>query len=181
VKVRQKQWVGRSIEVVATKEDEEMETAVTRLSLVDALKLLPGLKPLNVRNRLGEAKYWAGRAPNRMAQYEDAWLELDELEQLFIMDEQGRPCVSPAGAALLLDLYKRGVFELVDARKDSGDLDLLARYARGEPVVLDKPARSHAPRRPKPPADPKPAARPPERPAEPSPINYAALTVHRLG
>jgi hypothetical protein len=159
---------------------KQTDTATGNLLLLDALRLLPGVKPLSVRSRLGEAKYWAGRAPSGIGQFEGISLKLADLEQLFIMDEQGRPCVSPAGAALLVDLYERGVFECVPTRKASGDLDLLAKYAKGEPVVLEKPPRTRAPKRPKTATNPKPVPRLPEAPMERSPINYAALTVHRL-
>jgi hypothetical protein len=160
---------------------KQPDTTRSTLLLLDALRLLPGVKPLSVRSRLGEAKYWAGKAPDGTAQYEGVPLKLADLEELFIMDEQGRPCVSPAGATLLLQLYEAGVFECVQARKTVGDLELLRRYAQGEAVAVGKPPRSRAPRRPRAPANPTPAPRLPEPPAERSPFNYAALTVHRLG
>jgi hypothetical protein len=159
---------------------EQPDTSSNLLLLLDALRLLPGVKPMSVRNRLGEAKYWAGRAPQAVAQFEGVPLKLAELEQLFIMDDQGRPCVSRTGAALLVDLYERGVFDCTPARNASGNLDLLVRYSRGESVVLDKPARVRTPRQRRVTPAPCPPARQPDRPNDRLSIDYAALTIHRL-
>lgn len=159
---------------------KQTNTSSNLLLLLDALRLLPGVKPMSVRNRLGEAKYWAGRAPQAVGQFEGVPLKLAELEELFIMDDQGRPCVSQAGAALLVDLYERGIFDCTPARNGSGNLELLTRYSRGESVVIEKPPRVRTPRPRRAPSAPRPAARPPERTVERIPVDYAALTIHRL-
>jgi hypothetical protein len=150
------------------------------LRLVEALRLLPRVKPASERNRLGEAKYWATRTPDGVGDCRGVRVTLADLEQLFIPDEQGRPCVSPAGAALLLDLYRRNAFELSEGRKNAGDLELLARYANGEPISFAslRPAPSARKARPKPPA-PAPAPKR-ESPLPPSYERTFPLTVHRL-
>jgi hypothetical protein len=150
------------------------------LRLVDALRLLPGVKPASERNRLGEAKYWATRSPDGIADCHGIRVARADLDQLFIPDEQGRPCVSPAGAALLLDLYRRNAFELFEGRKSAGDLELLTRYANGEALpaaaLRPGPVRKKAKSKPQ---TPSPASKR-ESPASPSYEHNSALTVHRL-
>jgi hypothetical protein len=156
-------------------------TAITHyLRLIEALRLLPRVKPASERNRLGEAKYWATRSPDAIGDCRGVRVTRADLEQLFIPDEQGRPCVSPAGAALLLDLYRRNAFELSDGRKNGGDLELLTRYANGEPIPVASLRPAPTPRKPRP--QPQPPAPAPKResPAPPSFERSFPLTVHRL-
>lgn len=159
-----------------------MNAAAQYLRLVDALRLLPGVKPASERNRLGEAKYWATRSPEGIATWNGIRVTLAELEQLFIPDAQSRPCVSPAGAKLLLDLYRRDAFELLDGRKASGDLDLLTRYANGEAVPMSELRPPHSGRKAKPKSETLAAApvAPKREPiSSPALERNPAVTIHR--
>jgi hypothetical protein len=115
--------------------------------LVEALRLLPGIGPLQERNRLGEAKYQASRSPSRTADFNGVQVTLVQLEELFVQDERGRPRVSAAGATLLLRLFKEGAFVSFSRRKVEGGLQLLEQYAQGlAPVIAFNP-RGPAPRK----------------------------------
>jgi hypothetical protein len=157
-----------------------MDATTHYLRLIEALRLLPRVKPASERNRLGEAKYWASRSPDGIGDCRGVRVTRADLEQLFIPDEQGRPCVSPAGASLLLDLYRRNAFELSEGRKNAGDLDLLTRYANGEPIPPASLRPAPAPRKARSkPQTPAPVSKR-ESPAPPSYERNFPLTVHRL-
>ena len=160
-----------------------MNTATHRLRLLDALRLLPGVRPALERDRLGQAKYWATRSSEGLVEYNGAAVRRVDLEQLFLKDEQDRPCISPAGAAFLLDLYNRNVFDLAESRKTSGNLDLLSRYAAGEHTSTEPlvgPGHPCTPRKRKPRLE---RAMVPA-PTDPAmPVDYVrsyGLTIHKL-
>ena len=69
-------------------------------SLVDALRLLPNIRPVCERHRLGEAKHQASLSPDRTASVNGVPVTLLELEELFLDSERGSPRVSPAGSDL---------------------------------------------------------------------------------
>ncbi len=106
--------------------------------LVEALRLLPGIGPRHERDRLGQAKYQASRSPNLSADFNGEQLTLAQLEELFVYDKQGRPRVSPAGAALLLRLFNEGAFGSFEDRNVGGDLELLAQYSKGLATVIER-------------------------------------------
>src|SRR5512147_2521123 len=83
-------------------------------SLVEALRLLPDIRPVCERDRLGEVKHEASRAGSRTAYVNGVSVTLQELDELFLDGEGGSPRVSPAGAGLLLRLFSRGAFESAD-------------------------------------------------------------------
>src|SRR5215470_4103978 len=113
--------------------DDEKLTRADTMSIAhypllrEALGLLPGIAPRQERDRLGEAKYQASRSPSRAADFNGVQVTLTQLEELFVYDRQGGPRVSPAGAALLLHLFKEGAFAPND-HKVKGDPALLAQY-----------------------------------------------------
>ena len=72
---------------------------------------------------------------------------LAQLQVLFVYDQQGRPRVSRAGAALLLLLFDAGAFVSVDGRKVEGDTEVLRQYANGLASVVAFSNRSRAPRK----------------------------------
>jgi hypothetical protein len=115
--------------------------------LVVALRLLPGIGPRHERDRLGEAKYQAAHSPSRSADFNGMRLTLSELEELFVYDKQGRPRVSPAGASLLLRLFKQGAFASFEDRNVTGDLELLAQYAKGLATVIERNYWRRGPRK----------------------------------
>ena len=106
--------------------------------LVEALRLLPGIRQRHERDRLGQAKYQAARSPSLSATFNGMTITLAELEELFVYDRQGRPRVSPAGATLLLRLFSEGAFCSVEDRNVEGDPELLAQYAKGLATVIDR-------------------------------------------
>ena len=114
--------------------------------LREALGLLPGIAPRQERDRLGEAKYQASRSPSRAADFNGVQVTLTQLEEVFVHDRQGGPRVSPAGAALLLHLFKEGAFVLND-RKVGGNLELLGQYSKGLATLAACSPRRGAPRK----------------------------------
>ena len=89
-------------------------------SLVDALRLLPNIRPVCERHRLGEAKHHASLSPDRTASVNGVSVTLLELEELFLDSERGSPRVSQAGAALLLRLFEQGAFDFSECRPVEG-------------------------------------------------------------
>jgi hypothetical protein len=129
--------------------------------LVDALRLLPGIRPVYERHRLGEAKHCAAHAPDRTAQVNGVSVTLPELEQLFVWGKHGGgPRVSPAGAALLIRLFEQEGFEVGEPRSVPGGLELLTQYAKGLATLVDTTI-SRRPRRkvPRSPTRAQPAAK----------------------
>src|SRR5215470_2546775 len=120
--------------------------------LTEALRLLPGVGPRHERDRLGEAKYQASRSPSFTADFNGVPLTLTQLHELFVYDQQRRPRVSPAGAALLLKLYDEGAFALLDDRRSDGDLEVLAQYSKGLATVVELNHWRAAPRKARSPA-----------------------------
>ena len=107
-------------------------------SLVEALRLLPDIRPVCERDRLGEVKHEASRAGSRTAYVNGVSVTLQELDELFLDGEGGSPRVSPAGAGLLLRLFSRGAFESADySRAVEGGLELLTQYAQGRVCLID--------------------------------------------
>ena len=114
--------------------------------LREALGLLPGIAPRQERDRLGEAKYQASRSPSRAADFNGVQVTLTQLEEVFVHDRQGGPRVSPAGAALLLHLFKEGAFA-PNEHKVKGDPELLAQYAKGLATLVPRSPRRGASRK----------------------------------
>lgn len=105
--------------------------------LVDALRLLPRIRPVCERLRLGEAKHEASLSRDRKASINGVSVTLLELEQLFLNGECSNPRISQAGAALLLRLYEQGAFDLVESRSLDGGVELLTQYSKGLATLLD--------------------------------------------
>jgi len=114
--------------------------------LREALGLLPGIAPRHERDQLGEAKYEASRSPSGSAVLNGVQVTLGQLDELFVYDQRGRPRVSPAGAAVLLHLFKQGAF-VVNGRKVAGNLELLEQYSKGLATLPASNSRRAAPRR----------------------------------
>jgi hypothetical protein len=105
--------------------------------LVDALRLLPGVRPVCERYRLGEAKLRASRSPKLMAYFNGIPLTLLQLEELFVYGGRGGPRVSQEGAKLLLGLFDDNAFDRSDSRSVPGGLELLTQYSQGHASVID--------------------------------------------
>ena len=105
--------------------------------LVDALRLLPGIRPVCERHRLGEAKHRASLSPDRTTSVNGVPVTLAQLDELFLYNEHGGPRVSQEGAALLLELFGRGAFDSSDCREVMGGLELLTQYSKGLATVID--------------------------------------------
>jgi len=104
--------------------------------LVDALRLLPDIRPVCERYRLGEAKLYASLSRDRTASINGVSVTLLELEELFL-DNGGRgPCISQAGAALLVRLFEQGAFDAGDSRPVERGLELLSQYSKGLATLL---------------------------------------------
>jgi hypothetical protein len=118
-----------------------MKTNQTRTDpyplLVDALRLLPGIRPVYERHRLGEAKHCASHSPDQTALVNGVAVTLLELEELFVWGKGGGPRVSRAGAALLIRLFEQKAFEVGEPRSVPGGLELLAQYSRGLATLLN--------------------------------------------
>ncbi|HXX01606.1 MAG TPA: hypothetical protein VEJ00_10355 [Candidatus Acidoferrales bacterium] len=114
-------------------------------SLFEALRLLPGIAPRQERDRLGRAKYQATRSPGHTVDFSGVQLTLTQLQELFIYDQQRRPRVSRAGAALLLFLFEEGAFPSIDGRKVDGNPEVLGQYSKGlaSVVALNSRRGSH--------------------------------------
>jgi hypothetical protein len=106
-------------------------------SLVDALRLLPNIRPVSERHRLGEAKHHACHSPDRTASLNGVSVTRVELEELFPHGECGSPRVSPEGAALLLRLFEQGAFDFAACRPVDGGLELLTQYSKGLATVIE--------------------------------------------
>jgi hypothetical protein len=106
-------------------------------SLVDALRLLPNIRPVCERHRLGEAKHHASLSPDRTASVNGVSVTLGELEELFLESERGSPRISQAGAALLLRLFEQGAFDFFECRPVEGGVDLLTQYAKGLATLIE--------------------------------------------
>jgi hypothetical protein len=106
-------------------------------SLVDALRLLPNIRPVSERHRLGEAKYHASLSPDRTASVNGVSVTLGELEELFLESERGSPRISQAGAALLLRLFEQGAFDLFECRPVEGGVELLTQYSKSLATVVE--------------------------------------------
>src|SRR5262245_24296076 len=85
--------------------------------LVDALRLLPGIRPVHERHQLGMAKHLASFSASRTTNVSGITLTLAQLEELFIYGERGGPRISQQGAKLLLQLFEQGAFDAFDCRK----------------------------------------------------------------
>src|SRR5262245_12617244 len=105
--------------------------------LVDALRLLPDIRPVSERHQLGMAKHLASLSSSRTANVGGVTVTLAQLEQLFLYSERGGPRISPAGAKLLLHLFGEGAFEATECRKVEGGLEQLTQYSNGLASVLD--------------------------------------------
>jgi hypothetical protein len=113
--------------------------------LVECLRLLPGVRPVCERYRLGEAKLRAARSSRLGADFNGVQLTLAELDELFIYDEFGGPRVSQEGAKLLLRLFDDGAFDRSAPRSVPGGLELLKDYSTGRASVIDyRPPRRRA-------------------------------------
>jgi hypothetical protein len=151
-------------------------------SLLDALRLLPNVRPACERDRLGEAKYYASRSPDHAASLNGVSVTLAELEELFRHSERGSPRISQEGAALLVRLFEQGAFDHPECREVEGGLELLEQYSKGLATLIES-AFWRKPRRPRSVA---PAPRFEHRaPATEVPIAHRPMggfhvTVHRL-
>ena len=119
-------------------------------SLFEALRLLPGIAPRQERDRLGKAKYQASHSTSHTAEFSGVRLTLAQLQELFVYDQQGRPRVSRAGAALLLFLFEADAFASIDGRKVEGNTEVLGQYAKGLASVVAFNNRPRAPRKMRP-------------------------------
>src|SRR4030095_354718 len=106
--------------------------------LVEALRLLPGIGPRHERDRLGQVKYRAARSATLSADFNVMQITLAQLEELFVYDKQNRPRVSPAGASLLLHLFKEGAFASFEDRNVKGDIELLPQYSKGLATLIER-------------------------------------------
>ena len=107
-------------------------------SLLDALRLLPNIRPACERDRLGEAKYHASCSPDHTASVNGVSVTLIELQELFLHTEGGgSPRISPAGAALLLRLFEQGAFDYPEHRQVEGGLELLTQYSKGLATLVE--------------------------------------------
>ena len=106
-------------------------------SLVDALRLLPDIRPVCERHRLGEAKHHASLSPEQTVSVNGVSVTLVELEELFLHSERGSPRVSQAGAALLLRLFEQGAFDFFECRPVEGGVELLTQYSKGLATVIE--------------------------------------------
>jgi hypothetical protein len=107
-------------------------------SLLDALRLLPNIRPACERDRLGEAKYHASCSPDNTATVNGVPVTLLELQELFLQPEAGgSPRISPAGAALLLRLFEQGAFDFPERREVEGGLELLTQYSKGLATLVE--------------------------------------------
>ena len=106
--------------------------------LVDALRLLPDIRPVYERHRLGEARHCASHSPDQTALVNGVPVTLLELDELFVRGKDGGgPRVSRAGAALLIRLFEQKAFEVGVPRSVPGGLELLSQYSRGLATLLD--------------------------------------------
>ena len=117
-------------------------------SLLDALRLLPDVRPACERDRLGEAKYYASRSADRTTSLNGVTVTLAELEELFRHNEGGSPRISREGAALLLRLFEQGAFDQPEVRVVDGGLELLEQYSKGLATLVES-AFWRKPRRPR--------------------------------
>jgi hypothetical protein len=146
--------------------------------LVDALRLLPGIRPVRERDELGQAKHRA--SITGMGEVHGVPVSNAQLEQLFIYDERGGPRISPEGAAFLLRLFHEGVLERLDARAVNGGIELLSAYAEGRASVIGP---GFWPKRKRAPSVKRIAAPPPRETWRGTPAlhpNRYAVTIHRL-
>jgi hypothetical protein len=150
--------------------------------LVDALRLLPNVRPVCERDRLGEAKHSASHSPNRTAPVNGVSVTLVDLEELFLYNERGGPRVSQEGAALLLRLFEQGAFDCSDCLPVEGGVELLTQYSKGLATLIDSRFWGRV-RRPRPRA---PAKSLEQRGARAERVSIARrlartnVTVHRL-
>jgi hypothetical protein len=151
-------------------------------SLVDALRLLPNIRLVCERHRLGEAKHDASRSPDRTASINGVSVTLAELEELFLHNKRGIPCVSQEGAALLLRLFEQGAFDISGSRPVDGGLELLTQYSQGKATLINSRFWGSARRSP-----PRAAVKRPKQSAAPAveiplprPPAWGNVTVHRL-
>jgi hypothetical protein len=114
--------------------------------------LLPNIRPVCERHRLGEAKHHASLSPDRTAAVNGVSITLVELEELFLESERGSPRISQAGAALLLRLYEQGAFDFFECRPVEGGVELLTQYSKGLATLIEPrfwgSARRQQPRAP---------------------------------
>jgi hypothetical protein len=106
-------------------------------SLVDALRLLPNIRPVCERHQLGEAKHQASLSPDRTSSVNGVPVTLLELEELFLDSERGSPRVSQVGAALLLRLFSQGAFDFSECRPVEGGVELLTQYSKGLATLIE--------------------------------------------
>jgi hypothetical protein len=104
--------------------------------LINALRLLPDIRPVYERRRLGEAKHCADHSADRTAWMNGVSVALVNLQELFVWSERG-PRVSPAGAALLIHLFEQKAFEPGERRLVPGGMELLTQYSRGLASLLE--------------------------------------------
>jgi len=117
------------------------------LPLRHALRLLPNIRQALAREQLGRARLQARRAQSRTARLAAIDVTLQALEEVFVQDSQGRPRVSPMGAALLLRLHAAGAFEPGDWRQGTSSPVELERYADSLPALLQRQAEMEQARR----------------------------------
>jgi hypothetical protein len=104
--------------------------------LVDALRLLPNIRPVCERHRLGEAKLCASLSRDPTASINGVSVTLIELEELFLGNGDRGPRISQAGAALLVRLFEQGAFDAGESRPVEGGLELLTQYSKGLATLL---------------------------------------------
>jgi len=105
--------------------------------LTVALRLLPDIRPMYERHRLGEAKHEAAHSADGTALLNGVSVTLLELEELFVDSERGSPRVSQQGAVLLLRLYQEGAFDFFHHRPMEGGLELLTQYSLGLASLIE--------------------------------------------
>jgi len=154
------------------------------VSLLNALRLLPNIRPGRERDRLGECKYRASHSPDQTASINGVPVTLSELEELFLQRKGQTCCISQAGAALLLRLFELGAFDLSLRRPVPEGVALLEQYSKGRATLIGHEFWRRRGR----PGPPAPVQKPQRRKSKSPAVQIQAanpppgrnITVHRL-
>lgn len=114
------------------------------LTLAQALRLLPDVRPRLAREQLGRAVLKARRNSAQSVRIAAVTVTRKELEELFIEDARNLPHVSPAGASVLLRLHAAGALETSDTPHTASISEELQRYVESLPTLLRRQAELDA-------------------------------------